>query len=128
MLQVFYLNVTYVCNDFQIFFNYFFLSVSETCLSISSIFSRMLKVLHVSKVDQLLDMRCAWETRGASLKCSLAVQAHVGVRNAAGQRRASASSGVECSRGQETEGSVGVHPDSGRPTLTLPLTYVSSQN
>ena len=48
MLQVFYLDVAYVCNGFQAFFRCF-------CSSVSSIFRRILQLLHrdVSNVDQV---------------------------------------------------------------------------
>jgi hypothetical protein len=64
MFQVFYLDVAYVCNDFQVFLRVFQTHVS----SVSSFFRRILQVLHLDilKVDQMLHMRCAWEARGGA--------------------------------------------------------------
>jgi hypothetical protein len=56
-----YPHVAYVSNDFQVFQTY--------ALSVSSIFERMLQVLHpdVLKVDRILHMGCVWKVeRGAS--------------------------------------------------------------
>jgi hypothetical protein len=61
MMQVFYLDIEYVCNSYQVAFVYF-------CKCFRSIFqvfhlsSRMLRVLHldVSKIDRVLPMlQCA---------------------------------------------------------------------
>jgi hypothetical protein len=88
MLQVFYLDVTCVCNDFQTFFKCFFQLFQKHVSSVSSIFRRMLQLLHldVSKVDRVLHMRYAWKTERATSGLCAYVQAHVGARNAAGQR------------------------------------------
>jgi len=61
MLQVFYLDVAYVCNGFQTFLGVFFHVFHKHVSSVSSIFIRMLQVLHlyVLKVDQVLHMECA---------------------------------------------------------------------
>jgi hypothetical protein len=55
MLQVFCLDVAYVCNGFQLFSGVF-ASIQTHISSVSSVFRRMLQVLHldVSKVDQVL--------------------------------------------------------------------------
>jgi hypothetical protein len=62
MLQVFYLDVTYVCNDFQAFFRCF----CKCFRRVSSAFFCMLQLLYldISKVDRVLHMRCAWEVAG----------------------------------------------------------------
>jgi hypothetical protein len=62
MLQVYYLDVAYVCNVFQVFFQVFQMHVS----SVSSDFFVRCKCLHldVSKVDLVLHMRCTWEIGG----------------------------------------------------------------
>ena len=82
MLQVFYLDVAYVCNVFQVF-----LGVSDACFKCFICLFCMFQVLlldiskgecfvclfcifqvlllDVSKVDWVLHMRCAWEAAGA---------------------------------------------------------------
>ena len=65
-LQVFNLDVAYVCNGFKCF--QVFLQVFQTLiLSISSVFF-MLQLLHldISKVDRVLHMGCVWETAGSA--------------------------------------------------------------
>jgi hypothetical protein len=59
-LQMFYLDVAYLCNDFQVFLGVF-ASVLYVCLSVSFVFFCMLQMLHlnISKVDQVLPMKCA---------------------------------------------------------------------
>jgi hypothetical protein len=62
MLQVFYLDVVYVCNIFLTVFA----SVLETYFKGFICLFYMLQVLHmnVSKVDRVLHIRCTWEARG----------------------------------------------------------------
>jgi hypothetical protein len=69
MLQVFYLDVVYVCNGCKCFRHMF---------QVSYVFFCMLQVLHpnVSKVDRVLHMGCAWEAGGGMSG------PHVGTRNA----------------------------------------------
>jgi hypothetical protein len=58
MLQVFHLDVVYVCNDFQVFYRCF-ASVSKRMFqSVSVVFGRMLLVFHlgVAKIDLVLHM------------------------------------------------------------------------
>jgi hypothetical protein len=57
MLQVFHLDVAYVCNDFQVFPRCF-ASVSDVCCKCFSYFRHMLQVFHlgVAKVDLVLHM------------------------------------------------------------------------
>jgi hypothetical protein len=64
MLLVFYQDVAYVCNVFQVFFQVFQTHIS----SVSSIFFFMLQMLYldVSKVDWALHMICTWKGTGAS--------------------------------------------------------------
>jgi hypothetical protein len=52
ILQVFYLDVVYVCNDFKCF-SCVFASVSDECFKCFIVFRRMLQLLHmdVSKLD-----------------------------------------------------------------------------
>jgi hypothetical protein len=54
MSQVFYLDVVFVCNDFQVFSGAFFNCFHKHVSSVSSVFFCMLQVLHldVSKVDR----------------------------------------------------------------------------
>jgi hypothetical protein len=61
ILQVFYLNVAYVCNGFQTFSGVFFPVFHKHVSSVSSIFRRILQVLHldVLKLDQVLHMEYA---------------------------------------------------------------------
>jgi hypothetical protein len=68
MMQVFYLNVAYVCNGFQVFFMCVLQVFQKHVLSVSSVFRRMLQVLHldVSKVDRVLQMGCMWEAEGSA--------------------------------------------------------------
>jgi hypothetical protein len=72
MLQVFYLDVAYVCNRFQVLSGVF--QVFQThILSVSFISFCMLQVLHldVLKVDRMLYMGCLWEAgEGASDPCT----------------------------------------------------------
>jgi hypothetical protein len=58
MLQVFYLNVVYVCNGFQVFFHVFLQVFHRHVSSALSIFRRIFQMLHldVSKVDRVLHM------------------------------------------------------------------------
>jgi len=66
VLQVFYLDVAYVCNAFQVFF-LVLLQVFQTHVSsVSTIFFCMLQVLHpdVSKVDRVLHMVCRGKREG----------------------------------------------------------------
>jgi hypothetical protein len=66
-LQVFYLDVAYVCNDFQMFSGVF-ASVSDACFKCFICLFFMLQLLHmdVSKVDRVVHMGCAWkEASGA---------------------------------------------------------------
>jgi hypothetical protein len=57
MLQVFYLDVAYVCNSFQVFLGVF-ASVSDACFKCSIYLYSMLQVLYldISKVDRVLHM------------------------------------------------------------------------
>ena len=50
---MFYLDVAYICNGFQVFSGVF-ASVSDSCFNVSSISRRMLQVLHqnISNVDR----------------------------------------------------------------------------
>ena len=61
-LQVFYLNVAYVCNDFQMFFRRF-CKCFRRLFQVFHVSFFMLQLLHldVSKVDRVLHMRCAWQ-------------------------------------------------------------------
>ena len=65
-LQVFHLDVAYVCNGFQIFFRHFRKCFKHFVLSVSSIFFCMLQLLHldISKVDRVLHNGCAWKAAG----------------------------------------------------------------
>jgi hypothetical protein len=67
MLQVF-LDVAYVCNGFKRFFKCFFEVFQKHVLSVLSVFRHMLQAsyLDVSKVDRVLQMRCAWKTGGGT--------------------------------------------------------------
>jgi hypothetical protein len=67
MLKVFYLDVVYVCNGFQVFISVF-VSVSSTCFKCFICLFFMLQVLHlnISKVDRVLHMGCAWEAGGGA--------------------------------------------------------------
>jgi hypothetical protein len=66
MLQVFYLDVIYVCNDFKCFLT-IFASVSSACFKCFICLFYMLQVLHqnISKVDRILHLGYAWELEGA---------------------------------------------------------------
>jgi hypothetical protein len=66
-LQVFHLDVAYICNGFQVFLD-ILASVSYACLNVSSVFFCMLQLLHLNvlKVDQVLHMGCAWEAAGGA--------------------------------------------------------------
>ena len=57
MLQVFHLDVAYVCNDFQVFFGCF-ASVSNICCKCFIYFGHILQVFYlgVAKVDLVLHM------------------------------------------------------------------------
>ena len=61
-LQVFHLNVVYVCNGFQMFLRCFHKCFQTLVSSVSSIFFCMLQLLYpdVLKVDQVLHIGCAW--------------------------------------------------------------------
>jgi hypothetical protein len=61
---VFLLDVAYVCDGFQVFLQVFQTYIS----SVSYVFFFMLQRLHlnVSKVDQVLQMGCAWEATGST--------------------------------------------------------------
>jgi hypothetical protein len=58
VLQVFYMDVTYVCNGFHAFFRCFLQVFQKHVLSVSFVFKRMLYIfyLDVSKIDQVLHM------------------------------------------------------------------------
>jgi hypothetical protein len=62
-LQVFYLNVVYTCNGFQMFLRRFRKCFTSLFQSVSSVFFCMLQLLHldVSKVERVLHMGCMWE-------------------------------------------------------------------
>jgi len=67
-LQVFYLDVVYVCNDFQIFFRFFYKCFRRLFQVFYFVFFCMLQLLHMndSKVDRMLHMRCVWEAAGGA--------------------------------------------------------------
>jgi hypothetical protein len=65
ILHVFYLDIAYVCNGFQVFLYVCFCKCFKRHVSsVSTVFRRMLQLLHldVSKVDQMLCTEWAWET------------------------------------------------------------------
>jgi hypothetical protein len=61
MLQIFYLDVVYICNVFQMFLQVFQTHVS----SVLSDFFLILQVLHL-KVDRVLQIEYAWEAGGGA--------------------------------------------------------------
>jgi hypothetical protein len=63
LLQVFHLDVAYVCNGFEVFSSRVFASVSDACFKYFIDFVCCLH-LDVSKVDQTLHMGCVWEAAG----------------------------------------------------------------
>ena len=65
-LQVFYLDVAYICNGFQIFFKCFRKCFRRFVSSALSVFFSMLQLLYldISKVDRVLRMGCAWKAAG----------------------------------------------------------------
>jgi hypothetical protein len=58
MLELLHLDVTYICNGFQMFIGIF--------ASVSSVFFCMMQLLHidVSKVERVLRMGYVWEVAG----------------------------------------------------------------
>jgi hypothetical protein len=62
VLQVFHLDIAYVCNNIQVFSGVF-ASVSDICFMCFVYLLCMLQLLHlnVSKVDWGLPMGCVWE-------------------------------------------------------------------
>jgi hypothetical protein len=67
-LQVFHLDVAYVCNDFQMFSDVF-ASVSDACFKCCIyllVYVATLLHLDVLKVDRVLHMGCAWEAVGGA--------------------------------------------------------------
>jgi hypothetical protein len=98
MLQMFYLDVTYICNSFKVFFRCFLQVFQKPISSVLSVFKYMLQVLHlyVLKVDRVLH----WEGGGGARDphtqstCAgnvRAAWARVGVRNAGVHGKQSAS-------------------------------------
>jgi hypothetical protein len=85
-LQVFHLDVVYVCNDFQFF--------PDVFASVSSVFFCMLQLLHmdVSKEDCVLHMGCTWE----------AVDGVGDVRDGVGDVRSGMGPLLVCSRASPT--------------------------
>ena len=67
-LQVFYLDVAYVCNVFQIFFRRFSQVFQTLVSSVLSVFFCMLQLLHlmILKLDWVLHMGYAWEAAGGT--------------------------------------------------------------
>jgi hypothetical protein len=66
VLQVFHLDVAYVCNVFQNIFEAFSQVFQTLVSSVSSVLFCMSQLLYldVSKVDQMLHMWCVWEAPG----------------------------------------------------------------
>jgi hypothetical protein len=66
-LQVFYLDVAYVCNDFQMFFQAISQVFQMLVSSVSSIFFCMLQLLHLDalKIDRVLHMECVCKAAGS---------------------------------------------------------------
>jgi hypothetical protein len=65
MLQV-YLDVRYICNDFQVF-SCIFASVSDTffkCFICLLLHVASGTHLNISKIDRVLHIECAWEVEG----------------------------------------------------------------
>jgi hypothetical protein len=68
-LQMFHLDVVYVCNGFQMFFKRFHKCFRCLFKVFHLSFFSMLQLLHldISKVDCVLHMGCAWEAAGDML-------------------------------------------------------------
>ena len=80
MLQVFYLNVVYILQLFQMFFQVFLQVFQVYVLSVSSVFRRMLQVLHpdVLKVDWVLHLYLRFFAASPSHRCLLLLLALAG--------------------------------------------------
>jgi hypothetical protein len=67
-LQVFYLDVAYVYNGFQMLFKRFSQVFHTFVSSVSSVFFYMLQLLHldISKVNRVLHIECPWKAASST--------------------------------------------------------------